>query len=303
MDLNEPFRLRDALDAGYSRARIRAGPFRRILRGIYVMGDPPLDARKEGRAALLGAGDGAFLSHHQAARLYGAVVPHSEMLHVSIVGDSHRSRREGICVHRSSHTPTRFRGLPITTPEDTFVDLAAYLPLVDLVVLGDSLVRRKRTTPERLVRSSVNAAVRLRKHAVCAAQLVRPGTDSPMETRSRMLLVLAGLPEPEINICFYNQYGEIIRRTEMGYRKHRLAIEYDGRQHAESQSQWESDVARREEFDGADWRIVTLLAKDIYRTPGKTLERIVSAMRKAGIDAWVSSDEWRRYFPGTGTQS
>lgn len=297
MNMNEPFLLRDALKAGYSRRKIQATPFRRLFHGVYVLGAEPLDARREGCAVLLAAGPGAFLSHHQAARLYGATVPHTDVFHASVREDRHRSRRKEIAVHKSARTPTTFRGLPVTSPEDTFADMAAHLSTVDLVVLGDSLVRLKRATSDQLIRASENALPQLRSHALTAAQLVRTGTDSPMETRSRLLIVLAGLPEPEVNICFFNEYGDVVRRTEMGYRDYRLAIEYDGRHHAETQAQWEADIARREEFDGADWRIVTLLAKDIYRTPGKTLERIVAAMRKEGMRVSISSDEWRRHFP------
>ena len=35
--------------------------------------------------------------------------------------------------------------------------------------------------------------------ALRAAGLVREGVDSPMETRVRLLIVLAGLPEPSVN--------------------------------------------------------------------------------------------------------
>lgn len=119
-----------------------------------------------------------------------------------------------------------------------------------------------------------------------------------METRSRLLVVLAGLPEPEVNVCLHDDAGEVRRRLDLAYRRYRLAIEYDGRQHAESQRQWESDVARREELDSEDWRIITLLAKDIYKQPAATLERVVRAMRKVGMAVPRPADEWRRHFPG-----
>ncbi|AXH97864.1 hypothetical protein DV701_02755 [Ornithinimicrobium avium] len=266
--------------------------------GVAVRASAPQDARTTAQAVLLVAGRDAFVSHHQAARLWGAVVPDCDVLHASVPGNRHRSRRPEVRVHRSSRTPVRFRGIPLTRAEDTFVDLAGHLSLVDLVVLGDSLVRRRRTRPEQLVTAAGTAPPRLRRRSVRAAGFVRTDVDSPMESRSRMLMVLAGLPEPAVDIRFHDGDGTLLRRLDMGYREHRLAIEYDGRQHAESQEQWESDVGRREEFDEADWRIVTLLATDVYRTPGATLDRVVRAMRSRGMQVAVTSDEWRRHFPG-----
>ncbi len=297
LNVDEPFFFRQGIAAGISRRKLASGPYRRLMPGVYIGAGAPQDARIDGLTALLVAGPGTFLSHFQAARLHGGIVPDTELLHVSVHGTRHRSRRHEVVVHSSSRTPTTFRGLPVTTPEDTFVDLARHLSLVDLVVLGDSLVRKKRTTPQGLVRAARTASAR----AARGAALVRAAVDSPMETRSRLLVVLAGLPEPEVNVCFYDGFGQLRRRLDLAYRKHRLAIEYDGRQHAESQTQWESDVARREEFDRADWRIVTLLAKDIYRVPGQTLDRITTAMRHAGMRVPALSEEWRRHFPGHGS--
>lgn len=298
MKVDEPFGYRQGIEAGLSRSELGSASYRRLVRGVYIAAGTSNNAVVDGRTALLLAGPRSFLSHFQAARLYGAVVPDVDVLHASVTGNVHRSRRPEVVVHLSSQTPTTFRGLPVTTPEDTFVDLAGHLTLVDLVVLGDSLVKKRRTTPGRLVEAGMGAPGTVRRRARRAAALVRTGVDSPMETRSRLLVVLAGLPEPEVNVCFYDEFGQVRRRLDLAYRKHRLAIEYDGRQHAESQAQWESDVTRREEFDDADWRILTLLARDIFKVPGQTLDRLTAALRKAGVPVPPRTEEWRRHFPG-----
>ena len=120
-----------------------------------------------------------------------------------------------------------------------------------------------------------------------------------MESRLRMLLVLAGLPEPVVNHIEYDEQGRWVRRYDLSYPELRLAIEYDGRQHAESDRQWERDVERREELDREEWRIVVVLAKGIYREPGRTIERVVEALVSRGTPARTSSDEWRLYFGHT----
>ena len=65
----------------------------------------------------------------------------------------------------------------ITTPIQTFLDLAPELSLVDLVVLGDSLIRRGRLTPEMLVEAATTRRGRGCRLARRAAALVRPEVD------------------------------------------------------------------------------------------------------------------------------
>lgn len=253
------------------------------------------DTRVRARAALRIAPDGALLAGPTAAELMGGVVPRDPRVHLRL--PSGRMRVPGI---ESGRLTTRARatisGLPVTTAEDTFVDLARHLDLVDLVVLGDSLVRRRRTTPGALVKAARTASARHRSLATRAASLVRSGVDSPMESRLRLLLVLAGLPEPVVNHIDSDDEGRWVRRYDLSYPELRLAIEYDGRQHAESDRQWERDVERREELDREDWRIVVVLAKGIYREPDRTLARVVDAIVSRGTPARVTSDEWRLYF-------
>ena len=131
-----------------------------------------------------------------------------------------------------------------------------------------------------------------------AAAYVRGGVDSPMESRLRMLLVLAGLPEPVVDHALRDETtGRVRYRLDLSYPQWRIAIEYDGRQHAENTAQWRWDVQRREDLDADGWRIVVVLSGDLYRSPARTLERVVTAARAQGVSLRLRSDEWRRYFP------
>lgn len=118
-----------------------------------------------------------------------------------------------------------------------------------------------------------------------------------METMTRLLIVLAGLPEPVVNHVIRGDDGAVRHRIDIAYAEERLAVEYDGRQHAESTLQWQGDVGRREELDGDGWRMMVLLAKDIYRTPAHTVARLRAVMRQAGIPIGEGSEGWREHFP------
>jgi very-short-patch-repair endonuclease len=151
--------------------------------------------------------------------------------------------------------------------------------------------------PDELVETTQRATGRGLRVARRAAGLVRIGVDSPMETRSRMLRVLSGLPELQTDIRFHTPTGELRRRLDAGDRATRTAVEYDGRHHVEREAQWESDVLRREEFEDQEWRIMTLVSKDIFVSPGRTIERMATVFASRGMRVGPRKDEWRRYFP------
>lgn len=298
LDVDRPFTFTRALAAGITQRQLASTAYTRIVKGVYVRASATVDATVEARAVLLAAGPRAFVSHHQAAALWGGIVPHDPRLHASVPPGVHRTARGDIVVHRSRRAPTTFRGLPVTTAVDTFLDLACCLTLVDLVVLGDSLVRRSRTTPAALVRACDAATGRGSRRAREAARWVRDRVDSPMETRARMLRVLAGLPELETDIRFHDERGNLLRRLDAGDRPTRTATEYDGRSHVERQASWESDIGRREEFEDQEWRIVTLVARDIYVTPDRTVARLARIYRARGMRVGRLRDDYKRHFPG-----
>ncbi|HEU4329676.1 MAG TPA: DUF559 domain-containing protein [Lapillicoccus sp.] len=277
--------------------RVLRGPgYRRVFHGVYLPSGITPSTRRRAEAALAIAPTGAAVSRQTAAALWGGVVPPSPDVHLTLPPDS-RLRVRGVDARvRSTPQVRSHDGLPLTSPPQTFVDLAAELGLVDLVVLGDSLARAGATTPAELVAAADTYRGRHARLARRAASYVRPGVDSPMETRLRMLLVLAGLPEPVVQHPLRDGAGRILYRLDLAYPQWRIAIEYDGRQHAENTAQWRWDVRRREALDADGWRLLVVLSGDLYRTPSHTLDRVLAAARLQGVALRVTSEEWRRYF-------
>ena len=98
------------------------------------------------------------------------------------------------------------------------MELASTRPnLVDLVVAGDSLVTAAALSPEDLVAAADEWTGRWCRLARRAARLVRTGVNSPMESRVRMLIVLAGLPEPTTNHILRYPNGDWRRRLDLCY--------------------------------------------------------------------------------------
>ncbi len=299
-DPTKPFTRAQARASGLQVAALRGPRFQKVFYDLYVSSGIAVTPCVRARAALQISPDGAFVSHHTAAQLWGACVPHHPETHVSVIAGN-RSERRGVRAHaalRGSELTT-LDGLTITTPEQTFLDLARELSLVDLVVLGDSLVRLGRTTPDALLRMARQQHGRGAKLARRAAGYVRSGVDSPMESRLRMLIVLAGLPEPVVDFHLLDERGRVVMRFDLSYPELKLLVEYDGRQHAEDDAQWNRDVERRELLDELGWRLLVVRANDIYADPGRTLDRIDHALRSRGAAHLPGKlrPEWRQHFP------
>jgi hypothetical protein len=301
LDTKRPFLYADAVEAGISPSSLRGRNFRRMFRGVYVHVTLPVTPLVRVRAALLIHPPLAFASHVSAAVVYGVPVSQLPDVHISVFAEKDRRRRPGIRNHvASAGTPvTVVAGDRVSTPEQMFVELAAILHLVDLVVVGDDLVRQKRTTPELLQKYCAESRRADAAAARRAAGYVRSGVDSPMETRLRMLIVLAGLPEPTVNFTIYWADGRVRYRFDLSYPELKLIVEYDGRQHRDDLDQWDRDIERKDWFDHNGWMHVPVFSRGIFRRPDETLARVLAALKSRGCTSLprVLADDWRAYFP------
>lgn len=300
-DPTTPFSRRAARAAGIAESSLRTPAFQKVFFDRYVCASVPVTTELRAATALRQLGESAYASHLTAAELWGIPVPADGIIHVTVQRDEGRNRRRGVLTHRPISAGGRWttlRGVRVSTPEQVFCELAAIgIGLVDLVVAGDAMIKARRATL-RSLRAAVDAmrgssGVRLARRAL---GYVRAGVDSPMETRLRLLLVLAGLPEPTVNVILRSLSGDWSRRFDLCYEALKLIVEYDGAQHAEL-DQRESDIHRREELERLGYRIVTVTSRGIYREPERTLRRVRDALRESGGQAparW--KPEWMQHF-------
>lgn len=155
-DPRQPFSRAEARAAGISLDALLGPRFQKICWDTYLARDVPITPQIRSRAALRLAPPGTHVSHETAAQLWGAVVPPGPTTHITTPSGNGRLVRRGIKSHYyESYRPrtTSLKGLPVSTPEQTFLDLASSgMPLVDLVVVADGLLKREHTTTERLDR-------------------------------------------------------------------------------------------------------------------------------------------------------
>lgn len=307
LDCSKPFTRRAALASGISVSALTGTNYQRLFHGLYVGAGVRLSVEHQARAALTVAPPGSYVSHHTAARLWGGWAPLDPNTHVSVPPGGSRSERRGIAAHRGREgAPARRRGIPLSRPAEVFLELAAAgTNLVDLVAVGDSLVKAEVITPEELRDQAGTHQGAGCRRARRAAAYVRAGVDSVMESRLRMLIVLAGLPEPMVNKITRDEIGTWVWRFDLCYEALRLIIEYDGRDHQLRSRQWNSDIRRREQLTSEGWRIIVITAEAFFQSPTETLGRIWAALMDCGaqLKRRRPSPEWHRCFPANASAS
>jgi hypothetical protein len=301
LDPRRPFSRADARAAGIALSALLGPRYHKVIYDRYVVASVPITTRLRAEAAVLASAPNTYVSHFTAATLWGGIVPHVPDVHISGPDQTHRCRRSEVKAHTSDGKPSpiRHQGLPISSPVQTFLDLAGVgLSMVDLVVLGDSLVKAGRISPEQIVHAAAAATGRGAKLARRSAGYVRKGVDSAMESRLRMLIVLAGLPEPDVNVIFREADGSWLVRLDLYYAAYRLLVEYDGRQHADDTRQWHRDITRREALDAMNIRLLIVTKDDFFQTPEQVLVRVRNALVDRGAKDIRKSfrSEWRAYF-------
>jgi len=176
-------------------------------------------------------------------------------------------------------------GVPSMHLAECWLQLAARATLSELVSAGDGLMRRPRpplwqpflVTPDELA-AAVATSHRRRgiRLARCAVALVRPGTDSPMESVTRFQLVRAGLPVPCVNYPVLDATDRPIFFLDMAYPEQHVAVEYDGAVHVGNGQQMGADAARRRRLEDAGWRVITATAHDL----ADSMSGIVASVRR-----------------------
>lgn len=235
-----------------------------------------------------------FFSHHTAALLWGAPapVPAVAAIDVAVFGTAGIPRGRGVRGHRAdrrSTMTTTHDGLRLATPASVWASLGA-LPVETLVVIGDFFCREWRMgflrpdagRPPLTTRTKLAAAL-LSARRVGAAQLrealelIREDSWSPMESRCRLILVRAGLPEPALNIDIDGPLG-FLACVDMAYPRYRVAIEYQGQLHG---TRYSKDIERIEALRRAGWIVIQVTSALIGR-PDELVARVREALVSRG---------------------
>lgn len=289
------FTLGEGLAAGATKGRLRARTFSRPSRGIRVPSGKPQTLLDRVRPYTVLSERGC-ISHVTAAQLHGFPLPWFDddikTIHLTNPARAAQPRRRGVVGHTTDLAPSEvmsMSGVPVTTPARTFLDLATILTLDQLVAVADFLIceHDRPFEPPRMaivqaeaLRSYVENKHHLRglAKARTAMELMRIGVDSPPETRLRLLLQRAGLPEFIPN---YAIPGDPEVWPDLACKEYKTCSEYEGEIHKTTQKQL-FDRTRDLRTAERGWLQVKVYKADMRRGDAYVVEMFRKALRQQG---------------------
>jgi len=200
--------------------------------------------------------------------------------HLLVPTGSYRPHRRLVVAHRTTgplRIWTAVNGLPLLHPVDHWLQLRGSDD--QMVEVADGLVRRQRPLislddfRRRLGELGGVAGVQAGRRLF--AQVV-PGTDSLYETRTRLVLIRAGLPVPAVNYRVGCRSG-FTYYLDLAYVREKVAVEYDGAVHVANRVQMEADAIRRRDLQSEGWLVITVTARQLGQ-PAQLLRSIEEAL-------------------------
>jgi hypothetical protein len=285
--LHGEFTVDQARLAGLSWRQLQGAAFRRTRFGRYRLSLRPDDSVGLLRAIAAWLPEGAVFSGRTAAWLLGLSLPGVEPAEVTVPDASWVRPRPGLAVvraHVAAHEIDSKAEFRITTLTRTLTDLGRRASIADAVVAIDEALHRSMITRRQLdlasrALSGAKGVGRMRR----ALELCNSAAESPMETRLRLLIVLAGLPCPAVQVEI-THHGQFIARPDLLYVEERLVIEFDGGTHRERMV---DDNRRQNRLVSAGYSVLRFTSADIHHRSAAVvaeIERIRRHNRRFGPD-------------------
>jgi very-short-patch-repair endonuclease len=262
--------------------RLERGRLHLLHRGVYAVGHRAVSREGRWMAAVLAMGSEAVLSHRSAAALWGIRATGRARIEVTVPGPRHS--RPALQVHRAAlanDEVTVHRGIPVTTPNRTLLDLAAVLDarqlekavneaeilrLTDAISLDDLLERHRGRRGTKALRK-----------ILATRALGKTITRSELEDRFLRFLDDAVLPRPKVNTNVQIDATSI--EVDCAWPDRRLVVELDGDATHATAAGFERDRARDRALHADGWRVVWITWRQLHEEPdavARDLERLLT---------------------------
>jgi hypothetical protein len=289
----------DALEMsdGQLRRAIRDRQVRSVVRGVFVRYDVPDSFELRLEAVAHNLAPGQVVCDRTAAWLHGVdmfslaehtVLPLVESASLARTRASKAAAVRGRSRALLPRDITELRGVRVTTPLRTALDLACNLHRRDALAALDLFGRLHGIGAQEL--DTELPRFRRRRGVIQARGLTRlidGRAESVRESWTRLALVDAGLPPPEVQV-WVDRDGEPTYRLDLAYPAQRVAVEYDGEPFHGSPDARERDRRRREWLREQGWTVIVVRNGDFS---GPALEGWISRVREA-LDARYCNLRW-----------
>ncbi|MFD0926939.1 hypothetical protein [Williamsia deligens] len=260
----------------------------RLHRGVFADPRVALTHTDRIRAGHLSAGPGSVVAGLSAQFLHGVAYPVLDG-DVEIIRDlrGQGRRRPGVRIMRTDQLGpgdiVDRAGMPVTSPVRTAFDLGRRRP--DLLALGH-LDDMARTVPLDI--SALWAYTRDHTHTAGVRQLrelvglIDPAAESPGESWTRLIMHRRGLPRPDSQIEVFDECGALIGRFDLGYRRYKIGVDYDGVEFHSSDEQRAHDARRDNGLRRRGWIPLRTTAAALSDNPSAEMAKIESALALRG---------------------
>src|SRR4051812_47988976 len=269
---DRPFTRAEARAAGLTDKALESSPWRQVFRTVWVHEDVPDSRELRLAAAQLVIPDYGVLCGLTAAWVLGVDVRREDDLdvHVGFAKGRRIRKRRGleVCQETLEHSDwSLIDGVRVTTPLRTAFDCLRWLRGAERLVVADALTHARLVSVDEL-RAYFASKRRLRNLRIAEALVdhIEPKSESPMETRTRVIIVSAGLPRPEAQWDIFTPAGSFVARADLAYPEHKVAVEYDGAWHWK---QRRADERRRAAMRAVGWKVLVYDVDDVYADPDR----------------------------------
>ena len=169
--------------------------------------------------------------------------------------------------------------MPATSIICTVTEICARLPLIEAVVIADAALHSRRLRLEQLSswtdsesgRRGIQNVRRMLAH-------VEPAAESPMESRLRMLLVMAGLPRPRAQVSIHDRWGRFAGRPTSTTKPSvwELSTTAPG-----IETRWLPTIAARTRLLNAGVRLLRFTASDVLGDPDLVVGQVRDMLTRA----------------------
>jgi hypothetical protein len=279
-----PFTTAEARTAGLTSSALKGGEWRHVFRDVWVHVSVEDTKATRVEAAKLVLGSDGFICGLTAAWIFGVDVQDRRGLLVWVgrqTGDWRRAR-PGCLVREitiGAADLDRIDGCWVTNPVRTAFDCARWLSLTEAVVVADAFAHAGLVTRDELADyTRTHRRLRGVTQADAVVSLMEPLSESPMESRLRMLLITAGFEAPVAQYVVRNGQGDFVARADLAYPDRRIIVEYDGALHWDQRRE---DDRRRDAIRALGWTVLVASRSDYYEGPQAFLTQLHRAWAAA----------------------
>ena len=252
----------EELSAEQLRRRRAGGLFINVDRGVYRLAGAPRTWEQHLMTACLAVSDPVAISHRTAALLWGTDVVAKDGTHLVIPRERGVQKVRDADVHRlvlPAADIASQKGIPVTTPARTILDLSTDVGVTQLERLVDDFLHRRILEIGDLAKR-VDAPLplpRFDRHVVSEIVARRSGSEAANSRGAEWMydaIVAAGLPAPvrhhRVTI------GQRVRVIDCAYPEARIAVEFDGWSVHGDHTHFHGDRKRLFQFEMEGWLVL-----------------------------------------------